>query len=301
MTATPTPFGGLTVALATPFTRSGDIDYPAFRRLVRHVLTGGADNLVVLGSTGEAATILEDERDLLVQAALEEAEGRPVIVGTGHNATGHAARMTRRAQDLGAQGALVVTPYYNKPTPEGMLAHFEAVAHSAPGFPLIAYNVPGRTGVNLTPGTLERLWQIPQLVAVKESSGNLRQMEEIARTLPEGKRLLCGDDDLTLPAIAAGASGLVSVVGNLVPKETKAFVDASLRADYAEARAWQARLLPLIEALFVESNPIPLKAGLQLLGMATDAMRLPLTPAQSATRGLLSVALNPFRPAEVLR
>ncbi len=282
---------GLSVALATPFTPSGEVDLPAFRRLVRFVGQGGADVLVVLGSTGEAATILDEERDALISACLEEAGGRPVVVGTGHNATRQAAALTRRAQQLGAQGALVVTPYYNKPTPDGLVAHFAAVAEAAPGLPLVAYNVPGRTGLNLTPTALGRLWENPQVVAVKESSGNLRQMEEIARTLPEGKVLLCGDDDLTLPAIAAGASGLVSVMGNLIPGETKAFVEAARRGDYGEARQWQARLLPLIEALFVESNPIPLKAGLVLLDLGHDLLRLPLTSPQASTRAKVAAGL----------
>ncbi len=292
-------FSGLSVALATPFTPSGDVDLHAFRRLVRYVGEGGADTLVVLGSTGEAATILDDERDALISACLEEAGGRTVVVGTGHNATRQAAAMTRRAQQLGAQGALVVTPYYNKPTPSGLVAHYASVAEAAPGMPLIAYNVPGRTGLNLTPAALQRLWENPQVVAVKESSGNLRQMEDIARHLPDGKLLLCGDDDLTLPAIAAGASGLVSVMGNVVPAETKAFVEAARRGDYASARAWQARLLPLIEALFVESNPIPLKAGLSLLGLAGDVLRLPLTTPEATTRAKVESGLALAQGREV--
>jgi 4-hydroxy-tetrahydrodipicolinate synthase len=277
-----TPFTGLSVALATPFTADGSLDLPAFRRLVRHVAVG-ADTLVVLGSTGEAATLTDPERDTLIVATLEEAGSAHVVVGTGHNATAQAAAWTRRAQALGARGALVVTPYYNKPTPAGLVAHYTAVAEAAPGLPLIAYNVPGRTGLNLAPSTLARLWALDAVVAVKESSGNLAQMIEIARTLPPGKSLLCGDDNLTLPALAAGACGLVSVLGNLLPQETRAFVEAARNGDLVRARAWQARLLPLMDALFLESNPIPLKAGLQALGLGESHCRAPLTAPEAAT------------------
>ena len=226
---------GLAVALATPFTPAGEVDLPAFRKLVRHVVGGGVKILVPLGSTGEAATILDAERDAIISACLEEAGGRPVVVGTGHNATRQAAAMTKRAQALGAQGALVVTPYYNKPTPEGLVAHFAAVAEAAPGLPLIAYNVPGRTGLNMVPATLARLWENPQVVAVKESSGNLAQIAEIVRQLPKGKVLLSGDDNLAVASIAVGASGLISVLGNALPRETAALVAAALRGDRAEA------------------------------------------------------------------
>ncbi len=283
-------FSGLSVALATPFTTAGDVDLPSFRRLVRHVATG-ADVLVVLGSTGEAATLLEAERDRLVVACLEEAGPSKVVVGTGHNATRQAAAWTHRAQELGAAGALVVTPYYNKPTPQGLVAHFAALAEAAPGLPLVAYNVPGRTGQNLGPETLARLWENPAVAALKESSGNMAQIVEIARTLPEGKQLLAGDDNLALPSIAAGACGLVSVLGNLLPREAKAWVEASRRGDLGEARRLQQRLLPLIDTLFVESNPIPLKAGLKLLGLGEEVLRLPLTSPEASTRHRVAKAL----------
>ena len=281
---------GLAVALATPFTPDDQVDVPAFRRLVRHCVRGGVDTLVVLGSTGEAATLLEAERDALITATLEEAAGRPVVVGTGSNATRQTAAWTARAQALGAQGALVVTPYYNKPTVDGLVAHYGVVAQAAPGLPLIAYNVPGRTGLNLTPAALQRLWENPAVVAVKESSGNLAQIGEIARTLPAGKTLLSGDDGLALASLAVGATGLVSVLGNALPKATKRLVDLG-RTGSSEAAALNARLLPLMDALFLESNPIPLKAVLQELGLCGDAMRLPLVAASAATRAQLRGAL----------
>jgi 4-hydroxy-tetrahydrodipicolinate synthase len=290
VTAT-TDFSGLSVALATPFTPTGDVDMKAFRALVKHVAEGGADVLIVLGSTGEAATITENERDPLIVACLEEARGKKVVAGTGHNSTRQTVAWTKRSQELGVHGALIVTPFYNKPTPQGLVAHFKACAEAAPGLPFIVYNVPGRTGLNLTPAALQLLWQNEQVVAVKESSGNVAQISEIARTLPKGKTLLSGDDNLALASIAVGAEGLVSVLGNMLPKETKALVDAARAGRRAEAAALNNKLLPLIDALFVESNPIPLKAGLQMLGLGGDTLRLPLQSATEATRAKLKETL----------
>ena len=286
-----TDFSGLGVALATPFTPAGELDLPAFRKLVRHV-AAHADVLVVLGTTGEAPTVLEAERDALISAALEEANGRKVVAGTGHNSTAAAAVMTKRAQALGVHGALVVTPYYNKPTPKGLAAHYRALAEAAPGLPLIAYNVPGRTALNVLPAGLALLWENPQVVAVKESSGNLAQIAEIARTLPPGKQLISGDDGFALASIAVGAVGLTSVLGNLLPKEAKALVDAARQGRMDEARALHYRLLPLMDALFVESSPIPLKAGLRLMGLASDTLRLPLCPAEPSTVQRMTAALR---------
>jgi len=282
---------GLAVALATPFTSSGELDLAAFRRLVRHVVGGGVDTLIPLGTTGEASTLLDAERDAVITACLEESKGRPVVVGTGSNATRQAAAMTRRAQELGAAGALVVTPYYNKPTPDGLVAHYTAIAEAAPGLPLIAYNVPARTGLNVTPAVLLRLWENPQVVAVKESSGNLAQIAEVARTLPSGKTLLSGDDNLALAAIAVGATGLISVLGNVLPRETAMMIAAARRGNTLEALRLHQQLLPLMDALFLESNPIPLKAALKLIGIGEDTLRLPLVPASAATRTRVAEAL----------
>lgn len=284
-------FSGLGVALATPFTSSGALDLPAFRRLVRHV-AAHAEVLVVLGTTGEAPTVHGAERDELILAALEESGGRRVVAGTGSNDTAAAAALTRRAQELGAHGALVVTPYYNKPTPKGLALHYRALADAAPGLPLIAYNVPGRTALNVLPAGLALLWEIPQVVAVKESSGNLAQIAEIARTLPSGKQLLSGDDGFALASIAVGAVGLTSVLGNLLPKEAKALVDAARAGRMEEARALHFRLLPLMDALFLESSPIPLKSALRLMGLAGDTLRLPLSPAEPGTVARLAAVLR---------
>jgi len=285
-------FAGLSVALVTPFDAAGAVDVAALRRVVRHVVAGGVDVLVALGSTGEAATLLEEERDLVVRTCLEEAQGRPVVVGTGSNSTRQTAAWTRHAQELGAAGALVVTPFYNKPTVGGLIAHYQAAAAAAPGLPIILYNVPGRTGLNVTPAALLKLWENPQIVAVKESSGNLAQIGEIARTLPPGKLLLSGDDNLALPSIAVGAAGLVSVLGNALPHQTKALVSAALAGRREQAMSLHHRLLPLMDALFVESNPIPLKALMRHLELCGDGVRLPLVPASAATREQLVAALR---------
>jgi len=284
-------FVGLSVALATPFQPSGAVDVAAFRRLVRHVAGGGADVLIPLGSTGEAATLTEEERDRLVEACLAEAGDTTVVVGTGSNDTARAAAWARRAQALGAHGALVVVPYYNKPMPKGVVAHFGAIAEAARDFPLIAYNVPGRTGTNITPATMARLWELPQVVAVKESSGNLAQIGEVAGALPRGKALLAGDDNLAVATIAVGGHGLVSVAANLVPGHVKALVTAAREGRFAEARGIHQRLSPLFDALFVESNPIPLKAGLAALGLGGTTLRLPLTTPEPETRTRVERAL----------
>jgi len=292
---------GLGVAVATPFKPAsgpgdfgaGEVDLPAFRALVARIAEH-ADFLVVLGSTGEAATVTAGERDALVAAAKEEARGLPVIVGTGHNSTAVAVELALRAAKAGADGILVVTPYYNKPQGAGLEAHYRAIAAAAPGLPIIAYNVPGRTGLNLVPKDLARLWAIPEVVAVKESSGNLAQIGEIIRTMPKGKKLFSGDDALALPAIALGGHGLISVIGNILPAETKALVDAALAGRREEAAAAHARLLPLIDALFLETNPVPLKAAMAIAGYSSDAVRLPLAPASQATKERLSELLPAF-------
>jgi 4-hydroxy-tetrahydrodipicolinate synthase len=304
---------GLGVAIATPFKPAsgpddfgaGAVDIAAFRALARRLIAGGpasggrgVDFLVVLGSTGEAATVTPAERDELVAAAIEEARrdgGKtPVIVGTGHNSTAQARELAARAAASGADGILVVTPYYNKPQPAGLEAHFRAIAAAAPGLPIIVYNVPGRTGLNLLPKELCRLMAIPEVVAVKESSGNLAQIGEILRTMPEGKKLFSGDDALALPAIALGGHGLISVTANILPAEVKALVDAALAGRRDEAARLHAALLPMTDALFLESNPSPLKAALALAGLCSDAVRLPLAPASEATRARLAELLPAF-------
>lgn len=301
---------GLGVALATPFEPGGAVDFVAYDNLVDFMTgsprpkstavselvwkneSGGVDFLVVLGSTGEGATVEAEERRELIQRTVRRKSGLPIVVGTGSNSTAQTVRLTREAVSLGADAVLVVVPYYNKPTPEGLRAHYREVAAAAEGRPVIVYNVPGRTGLNLTPQVLSTLWEIPGVVAVKESSGNLAQIGEIARTLPAGKILLSGDDSLAVPAISLGAEGLISVAANVAPRRFKKLVDDARNGRRADALAGQRELLPLMDALFLESNPIPLKAALSQIGICSDFVRLPLFPASEATRQRLKVTLE---------
>jgi 4-hydroxy-tetrahydrodipicolinate synthase len=282
---------GLGVALATPFAPDGALDVPGLVRLVRHVAGGGADFVVALGSTGEAAMLTDAERDEVTAVVREHAGRVPVFVGTGAPSTAQAIAWTRRAAQLGAAGALVVVPPYTKPTQAGIVAHFAAIARAVPGLPLIAYNVPSRTGVNLLPPTVRELWSVPGVVALKESSGDLQQIARIAAELPAGRTLLAGDDGLVLPTLAVGGHGVISVAGNVVPAAMRELVHAALANDLATARTANARLQPLFDALSAEPNPIPVKAALALAGIADDAVRLPLLPATVATRERLRAVL----------
>lgn len=294
---------GLGVALATPFDAEGKVDYRGFERLMGHLAgnggreSGGTDFFVVLGSTGEGATVEPDERRELISLSVASfgsgSKGRrlPVVIGTGSNSTAQTVRLTSEAVLLGADAVLVVIPFYNKPTPDGLVAHYQAVAQAAAGKPVIVYNVPGRTGLNLSPQVLARLWEIPGVLALKESSGNIAQIGEIARTLPAGKTLLSGDDAFALPSISLGAEGLISVAGNVYPRRVKALVEAGRRGDRRRAVSIQAALLPFMDALFAESNPIPLKSALAHAGICGDALRLPLVRATPTTRARIEAAM----------
>lgn len=290
---------GLGIALATPFTLDGQLDLPALARLVQHTEAGGAQFLVALGSTGEAAMLSSAERDLVVQTVRQHAPTLPLLVGTGASATAQACEFTARAAALGADGALVVVPPYVKPTQAGLEAHFRAVAQAAPQLGIVLYNVPSRTGCALLPSTVQSLWSVPNIVAIKESSGDLLQIGRIASELPPGKVLLAGDDGLCLATLAVGGAGLISVAGNVVPHLLRQLVDQGLAAPKAAQRL-HARLLPLFEALFVEPNPIPLKAALQLLGLGSAVLRLPLQAAQVATRERLRACLQQLGEGEAL-
>ncbi|ANS79773.1 4-hydroxy-tetrahydrodipicolinate synthase [Serinicoccus hydrothermalis] len=303
---TAAPFTGLGVALATPFTTGTDavggarkpaVDHEAFGRLVEHVLVEGhgVDWLVVLGSTGEAATITDVERHALVRQAVELARRDdrriPVVVGVGHNDTERTCELAGQAAAAGADALLVVTPFYNKPQVSGLVAHYRAVADAAPGLPIIAYNVPGRTGCNITPAALRAIWEIDQVVAIKESSGDLRQVARMCQEAPQGRAVLAGDDDLALAGIAVGAQGLVSVCANVVPTETRRLVHAAMAGDLPLARESAALLAPTMAAMFVETNPVPVKAALACLGLATAQVRLPLSPAEPDTWSQVQTAL----------
>jgi len=286
------PFRGLGVALATPFSATGRIDTEALLRLVRHVTGGGADFLVVLGSTGEAATLDESERDLVITTVRENAGATPVVVGAGSSSTAQAATWAKRARSLGAHGTLVVVPPYVKPSQAGLVAHFHAVAAAAPDLPLVLYNVPSRSGTNMLPATVQQLWSVPNIVAIKESSGDLQQIARIAADLPPGRTLLAGDDALALPSIAIGADGLISVAGNVVPAAMRDLVAAARAGAVLKARRLHATLLPLFEALFVEPNPIPVKAALAWLRLAGPMLRLPLQAASLVTHERVANALR---------
>jgi 4-hydroxy-tetrahydrodipicolinate synthase len=286
------PFTGCGTALVTPFTRSGEIDEAALRQLVRRQLDAGIHFLVPCGTTGESPTLDRHERRRVVEVVVEEAAGRvPVLAGAGGYDTREVIEAAREMAAAGADGLLSVTPYYNKPTPDGLERHYAAVAAATP-LPIIVYNVPGRTGCNVDPATLRRLAAIPTVAGVKEASGNISQICEVCATLPPEFLVLSGDDAVTLPAMAVGARGVISVASNQVPGELSAMVEAAERNDFAAARAIHQRLLPLMLANFAESNPIPVKATLAMMGLIEEAYRLPLVPPRAETRARLARVLE---------
>lgn len=283
-------FRGTFTALITPF-RNGEIDEPRLRSLVEGQIRAGIDGLVPCGTTGETPTLSETEQDRVISVVVQQAAGRvPVISGTGSNDTAHVVHRTRRARELGANAALVVTPYYNKPTQEGLYRHFAYIADQT-DLPLVVYNVPGRTGVNLLPETSLRLASVPGIVGIKEASGSLDQCSQIAASAPNGFSILSGDDSLTLPIVATGGSGVISVVSNLVPAAMVALTRAALAGDLTSARAMHYRLLPLCRAMFLDNNPIAVKTAAGILGICSDEVRLPLTPMSTGNRALLEDAL----------
>ena len=266
---------GCFTALITPF-RAGEIDEPALRALVDRQIAGDVDGLVPCGTTGEAPALTAREWEQVVAIAVETAAGRvPILAGTGSNSTAASIERTRRARELGADGALVVTPYYNRPTQEGLYGHFAAIA-DAVDLPLVLYNVPGRTGVNLLPETVLRLADIPAIVGIKEASGSLDQASQIVNDAPAGFVVLSGDDSLTLPIASVGGRGVISVVSNIAPEAVSALTAAYLAGDFASARAMHLALFDLCRAMFVETNPVPVKAAAALLGLCTPEVRLPL-------------------------
>ena len=287
---------GSCTAMVTPFRDGGRaVDEAALRRAVEFQIAGGTAALVPCGTTGEAATMTAAEVERVVAVVVEQAAGRvPVVAGTGGNDTARVVEQTRRARALGADAALVVTPYYNKPTQEGLFAHFTAVADAA-GLPVVLYNVPGRTGVNLLPETTLRLAAHPAIVGIKEASGSLDQASQIAREAPAGFALLSGDDSLTLPIIGVGGCGVVSVAANLVPAAVAAMVEEALAGDFAAARAAHLDLFDLFRALFVETNPVPVKAAMALAGLCAEDVRLPLAPLSEAGRRRLAAAMADCR------
>ena len=282
-----TIFQGMATAMVTPMDARGDIDYEAMGRFIDWQIDSGINALVVMGTTGENATIEPEDQTEVIRFTVERTAGRiPVIAGTGTNNTEHVLRNTREACRVGADAVLVVTPYYNKATQNGLIKHFYTVA-DASTVPVIVYNVPGRTGVNIQPKTLAALAEHPNIAAIKEASGNMAQMVEMAALCADKVDIYSGEDALTVPMMAMGAKGTISVLSNVVPAQSVAMTDACLAGDYRTAAAWQCRLLPLVNALFSEVNPIPAKAATAALGFGEDVLRLPLTPMEEGTRAKL--------------
>jgi len=293
--AFPARLSGVFTALITPFTDSGALDEAALRRLVKRQIDGGVSGLVPCGTTGEAVTLDADEQERVVAVTADAARrsGRAVrvIAGCGSNDTRKAQKLAERCRNAGADALLVVTPYYNKPTPRGLLEHFRAVA-DAGRLPVVAYNVPGRTGVNMLPDTVLALAEDPRFVAVKEASGSLEQACEILRSRPPGFAVLSGEDSLAIPMVACGADGVIAVVSNEAPRSYSELIRLGLTGDRDRAAALQAKLFPLMRANFRESNPIPVKWAMQRLGLCGGALRLPLVPLSASHHAAVEEALK---------
>lgn len=283
-------FKGLATALVTPFV-DGEVDWKAFRNLVRRQVEAGVDFLVPLGSTAETPCLTDAEKVKILEIAREESNGLPIVAGAGSNSLTATVQNMRLLDGHGADAYLIVVPFYNKPTQEGLYQYFKAVAEETDR-QVILYNVPGRTGTNMKTETTLRLAEIPNITAVKEASGDLAQIIDIKRQAPEGFTVLSGNDDQTLPLMACGADGVISVASNMAPKQMKALTRAVAASDLKEAIRLNNSLMPLYHACFVESNPIPAKAALSLMGLCRDEMRLPLLPATGGTRTLLADVLR---------
>ena len=282
-----TIFTGMATAIVTPMHTDGSIDYEALGRFVEFQIGSGINGLVVMGTTGENATIEPEDQKKVIAYTVEKVAGRvPVIAGTGTNNTEHVLHNTRNACQVGADAVLVVTPYYNKATQNGLVTHFTAVADEST-LPVILYNVPSRTGCNLLPKTVAKLSEHPNIAAIKEATGSLAQMIEIMHLCGDKIDVYSGEDGLTVPMMAMGAKGTISVLSNVAPRQSVAMTDACLRGDYAAAAKMQCDLLPLINALFSEVNPIPAKAATAAMGFGADALRLPLTSMEEQNRAAL--------------
>ena len=285
-------FTGCGTALVTPFTRSGGLDEAAVRRLARRQIDAGIHFLVPCGTTGETPTLTPDERLRVVEIVVEEAKGKvPVLAGAGGYNTHEVIEAAQQMARAGADGILSVTPYYNKPTPEGLFQHYKAIADAVP-LPVIVYNVPGRTGVNVDVATVVRLSALPNIAGVKEASGNVTQMCEICGAVPDGFLVLSGDDVLTLPVMSIGGRGIVSVASNELPSEMARMVEAAETGDFAAARRLHRELLPLMQVNFIESSPIPVKAAMAMMGLVEEVFRLPLVPPRPASRDRIAQVLR---------
>lgn len=286
---------GLYTALITPFDPHGKLDEAGLRHLICRQLQSDVDGIVLLGTTGEAPTLTASEKERVIRIGVEEVKGRmPVIVGTGSYSTEQTIVNTRQAQELGADAALVVTPYYNKPTQEGIFRHFEALT-KAVSLPICAYNHPGRSGQNIHIETLKRIIQLPNMICVKETSGSIDHLNATIHSINEHNpqvSILSGDDPFTLPLMALGGHGVICVTSNLIPKAMKQLVHSALAGNFQEARQWHYRLLPLFNGIFIETNPIPIKAAMRMCGLAAGACRLPLCELSPANHQTLQAIIE---------
>jgi 4-hydroxy-tetrahydrodipicolinate synthase len=287
-----TPWTGAGTALVTPFTSTGRLDEAAARRLTQRQIDEGIHFLVPCGTTGESPTLTREEHVRVVELAVEEARGRvPVLAGAGGYNTHEVIELAREVEQAGAQGILSVTPYYNKPTREGLFQHYRAIAEAVP-LPIIVYNVPGRTGTNVDPHTLGRLTTIPNVVGVKEASGNMAQMCEVCSVVPDDFLVLSGDDALTLPLMAVGGRGIISVASNAIPAEMSRMVEHAEANDFASARRLHRQLLPFMQVNFVESNPGPIKSAMASLGLLEEVYRLPMVPPEPSSKTRIATVLQ---------
>jgi len=286
-------FGGAIVAIVTPF-RNGKVDEEAFRQLIEEQIAAGTDGIVPCGTTGESTTLSHEEHDRVVEITIDAVKKRvPVIAGTGSNSTAEALRLTKHAFEAGADGALLVCPYYNRPTQEGLYLHYRTVAEKVP-IPIIVYNIASRTGTNMFTETLARLAKIPNIVGVKEASGSMKQMSDVVHLCGPDFDVLSGDDIFTLPLLALGGKGVISTVSNVVPGDMSGLVDAFAAGDLEKARALHFRMSPLIDAIFIETNPIPVKTALALMGKIDCEMRLPLCRMTEKNEAVLKKALQEY-------
>ena len=291
------PFGRVLTAMVTPFGADGAVDLVLAARLAEHLVDHGSDGLVLCGTTGESPTLSWQEQHQLFAAVKEAVAGRAsLLAGSGSNCTAEAVEATQEAATLGADGALVVVPYYNKPPQDGLEAHFRAVAAAAPELPLMLYNIPGRTGCSLAPDTVARLLDCPNVTSFKAASGTTEEVSQLRALCGERLAIYSGDDALTLPMLAVGAAGVVSVASHLVGPAIRAMVQAFLAGENAAALALHEQLLPLFKALFCTTNPVPVKAALEIAGWPVGAPRLPLLPAESDVRQRLHSVLAALRP-----
>jgi 4-hydroxy-tetrahydrodipicolinate synthase len=285
-------FGRISTAMVTPFDNKGNIDFQKTTQLVEYLIENGSDSLVVAGTTGESPTLSSEEKLALFKHVVKVADGRvPIIAGTGSNNTYASIELTKKAEEIGVDAIMIVAPYYNKPNQRGIYEHFKTIAEST-SLPVMVYNVPGRTVVSIDPSTVIELSRIPNIVAIKEASGNLDAMTEIISKTDDNFALYCGDDGITLPVLSIGGAGIVSVASHIIGNEMKEMVDAFLEGSNEKAAKLHQTLLPIMKGLFQAPSPVPVKTALQLKGLGVGSVRLPLVPLEEKERDALQALLN---------